>query len=279
MKYFKFISTLLVLTVAVSCSDTEVVKRDEQIVENDEPIIVNQFRQRVLIEDYTGTWCGFCTRVTQGIDNVQLETDHAVIVAVHNGNDPYHFVGVEPLRALILPDTPLFPLPTARLNRTIVWQWPESDNVQQVIDLTGANCGLGLAMTSTVSGGNINLDVKIKFAQDYGNLKLVVYALEDRLIYNQTNYTSTYYGGVTPILSYEHNHVLRAALTNILGDALAGDTTTGSTVVKNFSISVPSNVANTANLSFVAFVVDANNKAINVRSAYANDSQEFEENE
>jgi len=68
-----------------------------------------------------------------------------------------------------------------------------------------------VAMNSTVSGGTINLDVNVKFAQDYTNLKLVVYAVEDNLIYNQTNYTS-FYGGGSYISNFEHDNVLRACL-------------------------------------------------------------------
>ena len=107
-------------------------------------------------------------------------------------------------------------------------------------------------------------------------LKLVVYVLEDKLIYRQTNY-STFYGGVNPIPSFEHNHVLRASLTNLLGDALT-NTNYNQTVTTNFSVPIPSNVANPANINFVAFVIEENNNVINVRAANRNENQTFQEN-
>lgn len=274
MKKGLFFSLLFTMLFIFSCSDTVVVenKPDESV---NAPAISGYFKKRVLIEDYTGTWCGNCTRVAYAIDQVNAQTDKAVTVAIHNGNDPYDFAGIAPLKNLILPNSPLA-LPVSRLNRMNVWTFPEPTNTQEAIDLTGNNTTLGLAMNSTVSNGNINLDVKMKFLQDYSNLKLVVYLLEDKLIYSQRNYTN-YYNAVNPINDYEHNHVLRSSLTNILGDDVVG-TTNGSTVTKSFSLPVPANISNASNISFVAFLVGSDNKALNARASKANENQTFEIN-
>jgi hypothetical protein len=105
---------------------------------------------------------------------------------------------------------------------------------------------------------------------------LVVYLLEDKLIYSQRNYTN-YYNAVNPINDYEHNHVLRSSLTNILGDDVVG-TTNGSTVTKSFSLPVPANISNASNISFVAFLIGSDNKALNARASKANENQTFEIN-
>jgi hypothetical protein len=135
-------------------------------------------------------------------------------------------------------------------------------------------------MNSTVSGGNINLDVKVKFAKDYTDLKLIVYVLEDNLVYNQTNYTSGLFGTgtVNPLVNFDNDHVLRSCLTNIQGDVIQGTTTSGLSVTRNFAVSVPSNVFNVANMNFVAFVVGSNGSAINSRAAAPGDNQSFEQN-
>lgn len=234
MKKVYFLNLFLSFLFLSSCSDTVVVENRPDQSAN-APAISGYFKKRVLIEDYTGTWCGNCTRVAYAIDEVNSMSDKIVNVAIHNGNDPYHFPGIAPLKNLILPNSPLA-LPVSRLNRTVVWTFPEPTNTQEAIDLTGNNTTLGLAMNSTVANGNINLDVNIKFLDDYSNLKLVVYLLEDHLIYMQRNYTN-YYNAVNPIMDYEHNHVLRSSLTDILGDAITG-TTNGETVTKSFSIPV-----------------------------------------
>lgn len=277
MKTIYFSLFLVAAAVLSSCSETNIIEKQIVIDETiDAPPVSGQFKKRVLIEDYTGTWCGNCTRVSYGIEKVFESTERAVAVAIHNGNDPYHFDGIGPLKNLISPEYDL-ELPQSRLNRTVTWEFPEPQNIQQAINLTSNNCGLGLALHPTVANGNISVDVAIKFVQNYTDVKLVVYLLEDNLTYYQANYT-TYFGAVNPVLNFDHDHVLRASLTNIMGDAITEATVFGTTVTKNFSVPVPANIENAANLSFVAFVVGNDNKVINVRSAHTDENQEFEEN-
>lgn len=275
MKKRILLAVLVVLGILYSCSDTTIIEnRPDQ--SSNAPAISGYFQKNVLIEDYTGTWCGNCTRVSWAIEEAKQITDNIVSVAIHNGNDPYHYAGIAPLKNLILPNSPLA-LPVSRLNRMIVWDFPEPSNIQQALDLTSNNTTVGLAMNSTVANGTVNLDVNVKFLDDYQNLKLVVYLLEDHLIYFQRNYYNEYYNGINPIMDFEHNHVLRASLTDILGESITG-TTNGSTVTKSFSIPVPTNVSNAANISFVAFVVGADNTAINARASHAGENQNFEVN-
>ena len=236
--------------------------------------VVGKFTKNVLIEDYTGTWCQFCPRVIYGIQKVETENLKAFPVAIHRGSggsDPYHFAAATALENYI----GLTGYPTAMLNRRQIWN--NETSTSEVKKQIKVNADLGLALNSTVSGGNINLDVNIKFDANLINLKLVVYVLEDGLIYNQTNSTS-YFGGQNPIVNMEHNHVLRACLTDLVnGDALTG-TDDGATITKNFSIPVPSNVTDASKMSFVAFVIDSSGKAVNVRGALPNVNQNFEEN-
>ena len=275
MKKTYFLVLFLIAITLTSCSDTVVIEnRPDQSAAA--PAIPGYFKKRALIEDYTGTWCGNCTRVSYAIELTKQQSEKVVSVAIHYGNDPYNYgaAAIAPLKNLISPNAPLA-LPVSRLNRLNVWTYPETSNIQQAIDLTGNNTTLGLAMNSTVDASSINLDVNVKFLDDYSDLKLVVYLLENHLMYFQRNYLE-YYGGIDPIPVFEHNHVLRSSMTHILGDEITG-TTNGNTVTKNFSIPVPSNV-NPNNVSFVAFVVGADNKVINVRESHANENQTFEIN-
>jgi thiol-disulfide isomerase/thioredoxin len=277
MKNIQFLSSLLVIFgLLTSCSETVVIK-DIADTSVTAPPVAGYFKKHVLIEDYTGTWCGNCTRVSHAIDLVNDQTDKAVSVAIHNGNDPYSFDGIATLKNLILPNSPLA-LPVSRLNRVTKWTFPEPTNIQEAVDLTGNNSGLGIAMSSTLVNGNLNLDVKINFAQaDYQNLKLVVYLLEDKLIYKQYNYTN-FYNAINPIPNYEHNHVLRNSLTNILGDAISETILVNQSITRNFNLQVPSKINNSNNISFVAFIVGEDNKVINARAAKVNENQAFEQN-
>lgn len=239
------------------------------------------FKKRVLIEDYTGTWCGNCPRVAHAIELAKQQSDAIVTVAIHRSSsnpsdpnyDPYNYDS-STLESLIN----ISGYPKALLNRMTRWSPLEQNNIPQVINLTqGENPKLGLAMNAQVNGGNINLEVKTKFSKDFSNLKLVVCVLENGLIYDQVNYTN-FYTGPGYILNFQHDHTLRTCLTPLLGEAVANNlTSVGQTYTKTFSVPVPANVANANNIEFVAFMVDENNKVINVRKATPGQNQEFEQ--
>jgi len=239
------------------------------------------FVKRVLIEDYTGTWCGNCPRVSHAIELARAQSEFIVPVGIHRSSsnpadaayDPYNFDS-SALEAVLN----MSGYPKALLNRMTRWQPLEQNNITQVINLTqGDNPKLGLSMSNQVTSTYITLDVNIKFSQDFENLKLVVYVLENGLIYDQVNYTA-FYGGLPYITNFEHEHVLKSCLTPIFGEPIASEETkVGNTYTKSFSISIPSNIANSNNIEFVAFVTGDDNKAINVRKANRNENQEFEE--
>lgn len=276
MRKLHFLGILFTMLLVFGCGNTDVVYDPINVDDSvDAPPISGLFKKHVLIEDYTGTWCGNCTRVSYAIGQVFEQSDKVVAIAIHNGNDPYNFAGIQPLKDLISPNNDL-ELPQSRLNRTTTWTYPETSNIQQAINLTSTNCGLGLAMNSAILNGNIDLTVNVKFAQNYEGVKLVVYVLENHLIHKQYNYTS-YFGGINPIINFEHNHVLKSSLTQLLGNPLSG-TTFNKTVSTHFALPVPTNISNADNISFVAFIVDSTNKVINVRAIEGNESQSLEEN-
>lgn len=280
MKKISLIIALSFVFITISCSDTNVVKN----IPNREPSappVSGYFKQNVLLEDYTGTWCGNCTRIPYTVERFKEFSDNIVEIAIHNQrDDPYKLdstIFFKQLVQLVAPGSVSLGLPKANLNRTTTWTAYEYLNLNEALSLTGNNCGLGLAMNSAVTNGNINIDVNVKFAQNYSNLRLVLVVLENGLVYNQVNYNSYIENGDHDIPNYVHNHVLRAPLTEILGDVITG-TTLGQTVTKSFSVPVPTNVSNAANVSFVAMIVDENNTVINSRDVGANENQQFEQN-
>ena len=44
-------------------------------------------KTRVVLEDYTGTWCGYCPNVTHAIDELRMITDDISVVAIHYGDE------------------------------------------------------------------------------------------------------------------------------------------------------------------------------------------------
>ncbi|RAR50994.1 Omp28-related outer membrane protein [Flavobacterium lacus] len=239
------------------------------------------FIKRVLIEDYTGTWCGNCPRVNHAVELAYAQTDKIVTVGIHRSSsnpadanyDPFNFDTSE-LEAIVN----ISGYPRALLNRMTRWTPLEQNNITQVINLTqGENPKLGLAMTTSIDGSTLNLETNVKFSKNFSNIKLVIYVLENGLIYDQVNYTNFYTGPGT-ISNFQHNHVLRACLTPLLGESIANSNSgLGQTYTKTISVPVPSNIANLNNIEFVAFIVDENNKSINVRKAGVGENQDFEE--
>lgn len=243
------------------------------------------FQKNVLIEDYTGTWCGWCPRVTYGIKLVEEETENAVPVAIHVG-DAMEVAGVGPLVSYFNPSGGY---PFANLNRTTSWNYPEPNNIGQVINFTNGGADLGISINPTLTGNTMDIQIEVKFGIDYSlaELALVVYVLEDDLIYDQSNYTSGYsYGSADPLVNFEHDYVFRASLTDLFGDPIPQSSTTADNIfVQNITTSVPSNVSDSDNLSVVAIVVNSSgngtpgssNSAINVRSAYFGETQDLQE--
>lgn len=259
-----------------SCQDTNVVEIEPDSTPEAAPIS-GYFKKNALIEDYTGTWCGNCTRVAYAVQQAEAQSDKVVAIAIHNGNDPYNFTGIAPLQELISPGVDL-QLPVSRLNRILTWTFPEPQHIAQVKNLTSNNYGFGLAINSNIVDGNLNVDVKAKFAQPFNdrNLKLVVCVVENHLIHDQVNYTN-YFGGQYHITNFEHNHVLRSSITDLLGNSFDGDKSVGAILTKSFSVPVPANIEDQNNISIVAFVTE-NNLALNARHADIGEDQEFQQN-
>lgn len=239
------------------------------------------FVKRMLIEDYTGTWCGNCPRVAYAIELAKEQSDKIVSVAIHRSSsnpadasyDPYNFDSSTLENYLAMSG-----YPKALLNRTTRWKPLEQNNISQVINLTqGENPKLGLAINSQITSSTINLDVKAKFSKDFAGVKLVVYILENGLFYEQVNYTS-FYGGAPYLDNFTHDHTLKACLTPLFGQPIANtESAVGKTYSKQFSIPIPTNISNVNNIEFVAFITDSDNKTINVRKASPNTEQTFEE--
>jgi len=257
----------------------DVLTATHETFESAEKTVLVGYTKKVLVEDYTGAWCGWCPRVAYGIELVEDDTDDAVVVAIHRGSaaaggnhDPYNFPADE------LEDfVNLSGYPTARLNRIVEWTYPEPNNVEQVLNLNGISAA-GLAINSSSAGGNLNVSVKVDMITgDVSDLKLVVYVLEDDLFYNQTNYTD-YYGGVSTISNFEHDNVLRQTPTGVFGETvLASDMdSTSGYYEKDYNFAISADVENANNLSVVAFLVDANGLAVNSQEAAVGVNGDFE---
>lgn len=226
------------------------------------------FKKNIIVENYTATWCGFCPRVHDAIIDAVSSNDRVIPIAVHIYSDPFMFASYSVLTA----EFGIEGWPTAMIDRDYKWPYPENEEgLEEALDY---NSALGLAITSTLNDNQLSVDAKVKFGKDLsGDFKIVVCLVEDNLIYDQENGYDD--GRGNPIPDYEHNGVLRAYGTDLLGDDIpSGQAVKDNEYVKSVSFDLSS--YSSSNCKIVAFVVK-NDQVINVRSAVANTSVTYEE--
>ena len=108
---------------------------------------------------------------------------------------------------------------------------------------------------------------------------MVVYLVEDGIIYDQTNYfdsddTSPFYQMGDPIPDFVHNDVLRKSLSQLFGDAISG-TSELETYSRTLSVEIDPEY-NIDNLRIVAMVVSEDNTARNAQTASIDEDKEYE---
>jgi hypothetical protein len=262
---------------AVSEGNFKITATYEGVTSNELNLTVEKagprFQKNVIIEDYTGTWCGWCPRISYAIEQVKSATDFVIPIGVHEGDSMENAFGNGLISAFSVAS-----YPTAYIDRVEKWTSPQPNNVSQVIDLLEADSEIGIAMESVLNSTNIELNVNVKFGENFTkNMKLVVLVLEDGIVEDQVNYT-TRYGGGSLLSNFVHDHVLRHSLTNVLGDDIpTSETEKNNEYSKSFNIGVPAVISNAEKMSFVAIVTDgATKEVINARVVHVNSSNDFE---
>jgi len=232
--------------------------------------VENQYVSRVLVEEYSGTWCGNCPRILYGTQLLKQQTDKAVSVQIHLYNgDPF----ISSHGNALATQQNVGGVPTGKINRTINWNGPQYQNVSQVTNQIKPSSTVGLAINTTITGTNLDINISMGFANTTINSKLVVYIVEDDLFHTQANYSSNLYGGKSSIPNFEYDGVLRSVVSSNAGDAI---TVTGNQVQKNYKVAIPANVLNICNAKVVAFLVDSNGQVMNVRESNTELNQSLE---
>lgn len=171
--------------------------------------------------------------------------------------------------------------PTAKVNRVVTWI--ERDfALEQELDQVK---GLGLAIKPSLEGSVMDLTVEIGMDAPYQDIKLVVYLQENGMVYPQVNYynndaSSSAYGLGNPIEDFVHNHILRSALTDVFGDAISNtEIQPGEIYSRSFEVDLEALNINENNMSafeWVAFVMDEDDRVINVQHSAFDQGQDFD---
>jgi len=234
--------------------------------ENKEPTVgpvPDSFTKKVIIEEFTGAWCGYCPDGAYRLENIISENIGNVIgVSAHSGD------AMEASQTYFLESTYLNPgYPSGMVDRFNYngsvsmnrgyWAYIASEQLLKV-----ASCGL--AIKSKVNGNTANVSVHAGFnAIVGGEHRLTVYLIEDGVVgagngYDQMNFydldtASTFYDLGNPIEGYEHNHTLRFTLSEPLGDIIDSSVlVSGGEYIAEYEVDISPYDLN--NLSIVAFV-------------------------
>lgn len=226
---------------------------------------------KVIVEDYTGTWCGYCPPVAHAIYELKEVYDNIISVGIHN-NDELTIDQESDLRS----ELGISGFPSARLNRTISWFDPYQ--ISDVNSLLSEENNVAISIKSALENIDLEVNLRIVSNVELVNHKLVIYLVESNLIYDQSNYfnyveDSYFYNLGNPIENYSHQDVLRKSITNISGNTL--DLIQPLTDYKfNFNVEISPDFVQ-ENLAIVAMVVDSNNNAINSQFSEVNSFQDF----
>lgn len=256
-------------TVSVKTTFDSMTSPDISIDIVDPANLPTSFTKNGVIEDFTGTWCGWCPRVTYAYSLVQAQTDKVFFVGVHTGDNMQNSYSTA-----LDNNYGVNSYPTAYVNRTTLWSSPETNSISQAVDAAQGTTDVGLAINSSLNGTTLTIDVEAGFLDSKSNAKIVVFVLEDKVQANQENYTS-YYGGASTLVNYEHEGVLRYAATDILGDPI--ESVIG-IHAKNYVVDLANySINDVQNVTIIAMLVEIDGRTLyNAQYAKISENKPFD---
>ena len=221
------------------------------------PKSASPFTQKILVEDATGAWCGYCPRVAFSLEDYKTTHPNCITAAVHGGSssDPFKFRYYSNYNSHFS----ITGYPSAIINRTREW----GELTSELDQALRAWAPLGLAINSSVNGNDVTGTVKVKFNVTTDKpMKVVIALVENGLVYPQTNYYAPQYGS-NPITDFVHNGVLRKTATDLFGDPISvGAQVKDSILEIPFTLTLSGNTATgtftaiAANSAIIAYVID-----------------------
>lgn len=231
---------------------------------------------KVVVHDFTGTWCGYCAGAILEIEELHKKYPKNVIsVGVHTG-------GSGPNRDGSFDYDKYKTFGTGNEN-PVIWINHQTFGAQFeeiVSEFIQAKKLLGLAINYDLK--NDKVTVSVQYDKVTKNNKIVVFLVEDKLLAAQANYddknkNSLGYGKGNPIANFEHNAVLRTALTAPMGDKIPDADVIDNLYTSEYSLKgKKGKVVNINNTRIVAFVVDNHGTVVNAQVAKVNEDKGFD---
>ena len=274
--------------MASVAGDYQVQAKFDDVLSNTVNVTAEPFTVRkVLIEEFTGEWCGWCPEAAYNLENLVKDNPYVLTVGIHNG-DGLHFNNEDVLRSAF--GLNFFPSGlTGRVN--LVQAGYNNSPMDPVItreverQIYSETVMAGLGITTTLNNGSVDVDVDIDIYEDITpEIRMTIYLIENnRRSGTQENYFSGrsgfenyyYYNQPSRLSNYVHQFVLRKAGTDILGDVIPGDQ-----VVKGNTISMDTRTIDLSNydvenchvIAFVHYALNGQKTILNAQQVKVGES-------
>ncbi len=204
--------------------------------------IPETFTQKVVIEEATGTWCGWCPFGTAIMDKYVAQYPNRVYgVAIHSGDEMENVAMIGALDRVYN----LSGYPNGLINRLAspssrdLFMHPEewSEAIDKHLAKTTNSVGIALETNINEAEALATVQVHVGFGKDVNktfNYRVLIYLLEDGIVSAQQNYLAgdarfaggdydKYYKSPSVINDYVHNHVAKRAFTALDGEEITSD--------------------------------------------------------
>lgn len=260
------VAILISVAILTSCEKDPVTPNDNPNGQTDN--YTQKHVKNILLEDFTGAWCGYCPRVADAIDLALHTSTKIAAVAIHY-NDVMAFSNVYSLMNAY----GIEGFPTGLIDRNYKWPYPESTS--GLSNAFNTKAPLGLKLNTSITDNTASIGVFVEFAADITyKTYITVFLIEDNIIASQVNYYND--GRGNPIANYVHKHVLRKAATSLFGNEIPSAQTVKDNIATfNYTMSLTG--YNADNCNIVAFVTKSNGEYVqNVQFVKLGENKDFQ---
>lgn len=238
---------------------------------------LSEFSAKILVHDFTGTWCGFCADALLKLNDKVAQFPGKVIpIEIHANGSGSTDDGKE---SFDFPKTEIFGVnafPTVWHNYDKEFLYFPKNEMKEYVS---KKIKTGLAIHYDLE--NEKATVRIKSDTPIKDKTIVAFLVEGKLYADQQNYdnnneSSPAYKKGSVIKNFEYHNVARASLTSSpLGDVISDATGNEHTI--EFSLKDKTErVKDMNNTKVVAYLLDDKGKYLNAQVAVAKENKDFD---
>ncbi|MBE6238497.1 MAG: Omp28-related outer membrane protein [Bacteroidales bacterium] len=215
VSYDSRMANITVSAVDGSLSRTiAVIQSPAQKEEGDDSWVEAEFVHRSLAFRFTADWCGFCPMMATAMSDAQKELPGKLeVISVHGGGSGLACSASNTLAN----NYPIDGFPTGLVDgRTYIANYAIPVTTSLIVEAVNETESkyetvTAASWTSKVSGSQVTMDLSA-YIKKAGSYKITALLVEDKVI----SYQADYNNGASD--AYEHNGIIRAALSNVLGE-------------------------------------------------------------